>query len=253
MTNAHFRFLFLFGAREVFPRRDLQIGVIALRQFHRAARQLKQAAVVGDKAGFFHIQLVQRSQIFGPVKALGRLHRIQGAAVGGGAHPAVGGHGLAIAPHRLLDGVLHGHGGGSGPAAGGSFHYGLHHNLAHKGAGRIVDGHQPAAGCQHAVFGALGPGGPAPHHLHGFGAVLRLLFEICFVLSRHQHQLPHQRAGGKCPDAALQHRLSAEVKTQLIKPHPGGRTCRQQNGRYLLFHLQHLLRSPPRRVWGAER
>ena len=60
MTNAHIISFFLFGAGQILPRCDLQIGVIPLGQLHRAAGQFKQAAVIGDQAGFFRIQLVQR-------------------------------------------------------------------------------------------------------------------------------------------------------------------------------------------------
>ena len=237
MTNAHICSFFLFRAGQIFPRGDLQVGVVALRQLHRAAGQLKQAAIVGDEAGLFFVQLVQRGEVSGPVEALGRLHRIQGAAVGRFGDAAAFRHGLAVAPLCRFDGILHRHRRGRSPAQGGGVQCGFDDRLAHKGAGRIVDGHDLAAGCQHAVLRALGAGRPAGHDLHRLLARGRLLLQKLPVFARHQHDLIHEGAFGKGADAPLHHRLSAQIKAELVEPHPGGGTCGHQNRRHTFFHF----------------
>ena len=237
MTNTHCSSFFLFRAGQILPRRDLQIGVISLCQLHGTASQLKQAAIVRNKAGFFLVQFFQRGQIGGTVKALGRLHRIQGTAVRGRLHHTFRRDLFAIAPGGLLDGVFHGHRRGSGPAFCSGFHHGLNDRLAHKGTSRIVDGHQLSMGGQHTVFGALGPGGTALHHLHGLCAGSGLRLNVFAVLARHQNDLAHQRALLKRADAPAQHGLPAQIKTELVKSHPGGGACRHQNSRYTLFQI----------------
>ena len=246
MSNAHFRFLFLCRAGQVLPGGDLQVGVIALGQLHGAAGQLEQAAVVGDAPGLLGVQLPQRHQIGRAVKALGRLHRIQGAAVGRGLHKAGLRHGLAVTAHRRFDGILHRHGRGSGPAAGGSFQCRRDDRLAHEGPGRVVHRHDVPFCRQNAIFRALGAGGTAGHDLHGLCAVRSLLLHKRTVFARHQNDLRHQRALLKRTDAAAQHRLTAQIKAELIKAHPGGRPCRHQHRRYSLFHFLHLpYHTPP--------
>ena len=75
MTNAHFLSSVL-GPGQVLPGGYLDVCVVALYQLHRTARQLEQAAVVGDEAGAGLVQFIQRRQIGCAVEALGRLHRI---------------------------------------------------------------------------------------------------------------------------------------------------------------------------------
>ena len=140
MTNAHFLSSVL-GPRQILPGGYLDVCVVALYQLHRTARQLEQAAIIGDEAGAGLVQFIQRRQIGGPVEALGRLHRIKSAAVGGVLHHAAFRHSLAVSALRLLDGVLHRHRRGGGTAAG-SGRYRVGDNaLAHEGPGRVVDGH----------------------------------------------------------------------------------------------------------------
>ena len=136
----------------------------------------------------------------------------------------------AVAARRLLDRILHGHSRRCGPAAGSGFHHRLDDSLAHEGAGCIVDGHQLPAGRQNTVFGALGPGGTALHHLHRLCASLSLRFDVFPVLARHKDDLIHQRAFFKGADAPPQDGLPAQIKAELVEPHPGGGTCRHQNG-----------------------
>ena len=230
MTNAHIISFFLFGAGQILPRCDLQIGVIPLGQLHRAAGQFKQAAVIGDQAGFFRIQLVQRGQIRRTVEALGGLHRIQGAAVRGISDHALLRHGLAIAPHSPLDGILYRHGGGGSTAGSGCFQRRRDDSLTDKGTGGIMDSHQLSVGGQHAVLRALGAGRAALHHLHRLCAGRGLLFQKCPVLPGHQNDLADQRTLRKGADAPLHHGLPAQIKAELVKPHAGGGTCRHQNG-----------------------
>ena len=117
VANAHF-LSSVPGPRQVLPGGDLDVCVVAPDQLHRTARQLEQAAIIGDEAGAGLVQFIQRRQIGGPVEALGRLHRIKGAAVGGVLHHAAFRHSLAVAALRPLDGVLHRHRRGGGTAAG---------------------------------------------------------------------------------------------------------------------------------------
>ena len=237
MTNAHrFSFLLL-RAGQVLPRGDLQIGVVALGQLHRASGQLEQAAIVGDEAGLFCIQLFQRSQIGGTVEALGGLHRIQCAAVGRFGHHAGLRHGLAVAAHSPLDGVLHRDRRGRGPAGRCGVDGRLDDGFAHKGAGCIVDGHKVAVRRQHTVLRALGAGGPAGHYLHRLWAGRSLLLQKGAVLTRHQHDLIHQRALRKGADAPLYHGLPAQIKAEFVEPHPGGGTCGHQDRRHTFFHF----------------
>ena len=230
MTNAHIISFFLFGAGQIFPRCDLQIGVIPLGQLHRAAGQFKQAAVIGDQAGFFRIQLVQRGQIRRAVEALGGLHRIQGAAVRGISDHAMLRHSFAVAPHSPLDGILYRHGGGGSTAGSGCFQRRRDDSLTDKGTGGIMDSHQLSVGGQHAVLRALGAGRAALYHLHRLCAGRGLLFQKFPVLPGHQNDLADQRTLRKGPDAPLHHGLPAQIKAELVKPHAGGGPCRHQNG-----------------------
>ena len=240
MSNAHFMFLFLFRAGQILAGGDLQVGVVALRQLHSAAGKFKQAAVIGDKAGFFFVQLFQRRKIRRAVKALGRLHRIQGAAVGGGLHRAGIRHSLAVAAGRLLDGILHRHSRCRCAAPGCGSQRRRDHGLTDKGPGSIVHRHKLPRRSQHAVFRTLGAGGPAGHDAHRLCAVRRLLFHKGSVFARHQNNFRHIRAPFKCADTAVQHRFPAQIKAELIEAHPGGGTCRHQHRRYTLFHFLHL-------------
>ena len=72
-----------------------------------------------------------------------------------------------------------------------------------------MDSHQLSMGGQHTVFGALGPGGTALHHLHGLCAGSGLRLNVFAVLARHQNDLAHQRALLKRADAPAQHGLPA--------------------------------------------
>ena len=249
MSNAHSRFLFLYRAGQVLPRGDLQVGIVTLGELHRAASELEQAAVIGDQPGFFGVQFLQGGQILRPVKALGRLHRIQGTAVRGAVHKAGFRHRFAVTGHGLLDGVLDRHCRGGGSAAGSGFQHRRDDGRAHKGPGCVVHGHQLPVGCQHAILGALGAGGTTGHDLHRLGAADGLLLHESTVFARHQHDLADLRALVKSADAAVQHRFTAQVKAELVEPHPGGRTCRHQHGRNRFLQSAHLPLLPPRRCF----
>ena len=236
MTNAHFLSSVL-GPGQVLPGGDLDVCVVALYQLHRTARQLEQAAVVGDEAGAGLVQFIQRRQIGCAVEALGRLHRIKGAAVGGVLHHAAFRHSLAVAALRLLDGVLHRHCRGGGTAAG-SGRYRIGDNaLAHEGPGRVVDGHQSAVGSGHAAAGALGAGRAALHQPHRLFAAGSGPLGILTGRAGHDHQLVHLRTLVKGPDAPLQDGLTAQIEAQFIKSHPGGRTSRHQDCRHTTFQF----------------
>ena len=60
------------------------------------------------------------------------------------------------------------------------------------------------------------------------------------VTACHQNDLVHQRTLRKCADAAMQHRLPAQIKAELIKTHARGGACRHQYRRYFLFQSLHL-------------
>ncbi len=81
--------------------------------------------------------------------------------------------------------------------------------------------HQLPVGCQHAILGALGAGGTTGHDLHRLGAADGLLLHESTVFARHQHDLADLRALVKSADAAVQHRFAAQVKAELVEPHPG--------------------------------
>ena len=240
VSNTHFRFLSLCRAGQILPGGDLQVCIVALRQLHRASGQLKQAAIIGNKAGAGLVQLRQCRKIRCMVKALGGLHRIQGAAIRGRLHRAVRGHSLAIAPGSGLDGILHRHRRGCCAAPGSCFQRRRNDRRAHKGAGGIVHRHQFSVRCQHTVFCALGAGSPARYDLHRLWAVRRLLRHKIPVFARHQHKLGDLRALGKGADAAVQHRFAPQIKTELIKTHAGRAARRHQYCRYSFFHLFHL-------------
>ena len=107
MTNAHCIFsLILCRGGQVLFRGNFQVGVIALRQVHRQARQFKQAAVIGHQVDFFPLHSFQSLPVQVPAEALGRLHRKQSGAVRCLHHSAVIGD---------LDGILDRNRRGSGP------------------------------------------------------------------------------------------------------------------------------------------
>ena len=112
-----------------------------------------------------------------------------------------------------------------------------------------MHGHQLPVGCQHAILGALGAGGTTGHDLHRLGAADGLLLHESTVFARHQHDLADLRALVKSADAAVQHRFAAQVKAELVEPHPGGRTCRHQHGRNRFLQSAHLPLLPPRRCF----
>ena len=240
MSNAHFVFLFLFRAGQVLAGRDLIIGVIALRQLHGAAGQLEQAAVVGDKAGFFGIQLFQRSKVLCAVKALRGLHRIQGAAVGRCVHKAGIRHGLSVAARCSLDGILYRYGRCSCAAPGRCFQRCCDDGLTDEGSCRVVHCHKLPCCRQHAVFCALSAGGAARYDLHRLCAVCCLLLHKGAVLTGHQHDLRDKRVLFKRADAAVQHGLAAQIKAELVKAHACGRPRRHQYCGYSLFQFLHL-------------
>ena len=240
VSNTHFRFLPLCRAGQILPGGDLQVCIVALRQLHRASGQFKQAAIIGNKAGAGLVQFFQRRKVRCTVKALGGLHRIQGAAVRGSVHRAVRGHGFAIAPGGGLDGILHRHRRGCCAAPGGSFQRRCNDRRTHKGAGGIVHRHQFSVRCQHAVFCALGAGSPARYDLHRLWAVRRLLRHKLPVFACHQHNLGDLRTLSKGTDTAVQHRFTSQIKAELIKTHAGRAARRHQYCRYSFFHLFHL-------------
>lgn len=151
MTNAHF-LSSVPGPGQVLPGGDLDVCVVALYQLHRTARQLEQAAVVGDKAGFFGIQLFQRSKVLCAVKALRGLHRIQGAAVGRCVHKAGIRHNLSVAARCSLDGILYRYGRCSCAAPGRCFQRCCDDGLTDEGSCRVVHCHKLPCCRQHAVF-----------------------------------------------------------------------------------------------------
>ena len=83
-----------------------------------------------------------------------------------------------------------------------------------------MHGHKVAFCRAHTVSGALGAGRTAGHDLYRFCAVCCLLLHKSAVFARGQNDLRHQRALFKCTDAAVQHRLTAQIKAELIKAHP---------------------------------
>ena len=248
MTDPHFALSLCFRAGQIFPGRDLDIGVISLGQLHRAAGQLKQTAIIRDEPCLFRVQRGQRLQVRRTLKALRRLHCIQGAAIRRSLYHAVRGHDASIPGQCLLDRILDRHCRSRCPLLCSGQQHRLDHSLADKWAGCVVDSHQLAVCCQHPVFGAFCPGGSAIHHLYRLAAQAGLLLQLCAVFARHQDQLAHQRTAVKGADAAAQHRLAPQVRTKFVKSHPGGGPCRHQNRRYAFFHFVTLLRTKPRPV-----
>ena len=100
-----------------------------------------------------------------------------------------------------------------------------------------MDGHEVAVRRQHTVLRALGAGGPAGHYLYRLWAGRSLLLQKGAVLTRHQHDLIHQRALRKGADAPLDHGLPAQIKAEFVEPHPGGGTCGHQDRRHTFFHF----------------
>lgn len=186
MTDPHFALSLCFRAGQILPGRDLDIGVISLGQLHRATGQLKQTAIIRDEPCLFRVQRGQRLQVRRTLKALRRLHCIQGAAIRRSLYHAVRGHDASIPGQRLLDRILDRHCRGRCSLLCSGQQHCLDHSLADKWAGCVMDSHQLAVCCQHPVFGAFCPGGSTVHHLYRLAAQAGLLLQLCAVFARHR-------------------------------------------------------------------
>ena len=218
VTNAH-GFLLL----QIFFCSDFIVGVIALGQPDGQTGQLKQAAIIGDKAGFFPRDGGKRLGVECAAEALRRLHGVERGAVRRVQHAAR----RVCDLHRILDG----HCGRGCAGLGGSGQCGGDDVLADKGAGGVVDGNKLARRRGQTVAHAVGAGRAALYDGAGLGTGGGDGLAGSAVAAADQHKLGNCRVRSQCGTACLQHGAAIrQTVAQFVKAHTAGCPCRHHNG-----------------------